>query len=252
VPTFFVQAGADRVGDLVQISGEDAWHMTKVLRLGPGATVTLIPEVGTECEAVLEQVAPEQVTARVLAARRSCPEPRAQLHVLQAVPKGPGMAEVCERLAELGASSIWPVLTERTIPKLEGEQAEGRQRRWQRVAKEAAQLARRHRAPAVHLPALLADAVAGLQQQEGGLQWLVLDQPSARVSLASVPWAPDEPTAIVVGPEGGLAPAELAAIQEVGGQAVSLGPRNLRTLLAASVAAVVLLQRAGDLEIRPR
>ncbi len=249
MPTFFVEAGADRVGELTQISGEDAWHMAKVLRLGRGATVTLIPEVGTECEAVLEEVTPQRVTARVLTSQRRSREPRAQLHVVQAIPKGTGMAEVCERLAELGASSIWPVLTERTIPRLEDGQAQGRQRRWQRVAREAAQLARRHRAPSVQRPLPLADAVASLRERERRLQWLVCDQPTAEASLASVRWAPDEPTALVVGPEGGLSPDELAAIRVVGGVAVSLGPRNLRTLLAASVAAVVLLQRAGDLEL---
>ncbi|MHB1575101.1 MAG: RsmE family RNA methyltransferase [Candidatus Dormibacteria bacterium] len=248
MPTFFVEAGADRVGDLVHISGDDAWHMSRVLRLGRGATVTLVPEVGTECEAVLEEVGPDLVSARVLAARRRAREPRAQLHILQAIPKGPGMAEVCERLAELGASSIWPVLTERTIPRLEEDQARARQLRWQRVAKEAAQLARRHRAPEVHHPMPLADVVKSLRQREAHLQWLACDQPSARTSISAVAWDPGEPTAIVVGPEGGLSPSELDAILESGGVAVSLGPRNLRTLLAASVATVVLLQRAGDLE----
>ncbi len=248
MPTFFVEAAETRVGDLLEISGDDAWHLAKVLRLGRGATITLVPAVGTECDALVEQVGPDRVLARVLAVCACSREPRANLHVVQAIPKGTGMAEVCERLAELGARSIWPVVTERTVPKLERERARARQLRWERVAKEAAQLSRRHRAPTVHGPRLLTEAVAELRHRDPACQWLICDQPAAKASLSSVPWSPDRPTAIVVGPEGGLSPTEIEAMLGNGAAVVSLGPRNLRTLLAATVAVAVLLHRSGDLE----
>ncbi len=248
MPTFFVEAGPEGVGNLINIDGDDAWHISRSLRLAPGARVTLVQEVGREREAVLEEVGPTRVVARVVAESTCQREPRARLHVLQAIPKGQGMTEVCERLAELGVMSVWPILTERTIPRLDPEQGRAKRVRWQRVAREAAQLARRHQAPRISDPLPLLHAVRAVRQQEESAQLLACDQRSAAVSLVSAPWDPSQATALVIGPEGGLAPAELDELRAEGAIAVSLGPRNLRTLLASTVAATVLLQRAGDLE----
>jgi 16S rRNA (uracil1498-N3)-methyltransferase len=160
------------------------------------------------------------------------------------------MAEVCERLTELGASSIWPVITDRTVPRLDSNKTAGRQARWQKIAREAAQLANRHAIPRVEPPLPLLSAISRLDDLIPTAQRLACDARNARLSLNSTPWDPTTPTVLLIGPEGGLSPAELERLAPLGFLTVSLGPRNLRTLLAGAVALTILLQRAGDLELQ--
>lgn len=250
MPTFFVEPAHVDQDRVAVISGEDALHISRSLRMRPGEEITLVCGLGREHRARLERVEPALVLARIFTSEDRHREPAAAIHVVQALPKGPGMAEVCERLTELGAASIWPVVTDRTIPRLDSNKAADRQARWQKVAKEAAQLAHRHAVPQVEAPLPLSAAAARLQSRFPSAQRLVCDAPSATMSLASAPWDPATPTVLLIGPEGGLSPEELESLSSLGFRAVSLGPRNLRTLLAGAVATTILLQRAGDLELR--
>lgn len=248
VPVFFVTSGQVSSSGEVRIGVPDAWHIAKVLRSRPGEMLTVVADDGTEYDVRLDRLEAEAVTGTVVASRRNRREPRAQVHLLQALPKGTGMAEVCERVAELGVSSVWPVLTQRSVPRLDPAAAASRLVRWQSIAREAAQLAGRHRVPVVHALIPILGAVEMLQAEVPRVQLLVCHGDELRQGLATVAWTADQPTALLVGPEGGFSPEEVQQLAERGARPVSLGPRNLRTVLAGVVAITVLLARAGDLE----
>ncbi|HVB54503.1 MAG TPA: RsmE family RNA methyltransferase [Candidatus Acidoferrales bacterium] len=248
MPLFFVPAGQVSSTGEVQILDRDAWHISRVLRSRQGELVTVVMEDGSEHDVRLETLGTDQVTGMIVATRRTRREAKAQLHLLQALPKGQGMAAVCEQVAELGAITIWPVLTERTIPKPEPEQAVLRRERWRTISREAAQLAGRHRIPEVHRIAPVLESLQNLHQAEPKLQAFTCHDGELRQGLNSVAWDSQLPTAILIGPEGGFTAAEVQELASQGSWPVSLGPRNLRTTLAAVVALTVLLARAGDLE----
>jgi 16S rRNA (uracil1498-N3)-methyltransferase len=248
MPLFFVPPGQVSPSGQVRILDKDAWHISRVLRSRQGELVTVVVEDGTEHDVRLESLGPDQVTGVIVASRRTRREANAQIHLIQALPKGQGMAGVCERVAELGAASIWPVLTQRTIPRLEPEQGSARSERWQTIAREAAQLAGRHRFPQVRFPVPILEALQILRVAEPKLQAFTCHDGELRQGLSSVAWDSNLPTAVLIGPEGGFTPGEVQELASHGARPVSLGPRNLRSTLAGAVALTVLLARAGDLE----
>jgi 16S rRNA (uracil1498-N3)-methyltransferase len=251
VPIFFVDRTQVGAGGEVRIRGRDAWHISKVLRSRRGDLATIVVDHGVEHDIRLDQLGPDEVVGSIVASRSGGREPRAQIHVVQGLPKGQGMSEICERLAELGAASIWPAFTARSVPRLDGHAASTRKQRWQTIAKEAAQLAGRHQVPPVHKPAPLLEVVAELQAHNPGLQLLACHGSELAPALTAIPWTVGSPTGLLIGPEGGFSPEEVEQLAGVGAGLVSLGPRNLRTVLAGLVATTVLLARSRDLEPQP-
>jgi len=248
MPLFFVPAGQVSATGEVQIRDRDAWHISRVLRSRQGELVTVVVEDGTEHDVRLETLSADEVTGVIVATRRTRREAKARLHLVQALPKGQGMASVCEQVSELGVLSIWPALTERTIARPTADQAAVRAERWQTISREAAQLAERHRVPEVRPLAPILDALQDLKRAEPQLQAFICHDGEVRQGLNSVAWDSSLPTVVLVGPEGGFTAAEVQELASHGARPVSLGRRNLRTTLAAVVALTVLLARAGDLE----
>jgi 16S rRNA (uracil1498-N3)-methyltransferase len=241
VPRFFLPAGAVDGGHAV-IEGSDAAHLVRSLRARPGERVVVVEAGGVEHGVVLEEVEPGRARGRVEWSRPATGEPRARVHVLQAL-TAEGMDVAVEALAEVGAAEVWPVLTRRTVARPGPERAARRVERWRAIAREAAALAGRAAPVPVHPPRPLDDAIAALPP---GTRVLACATGAGR-PLAAVE-GDGRPLALVIGPEGGLAAEEVAAIVAAGGEEVHLGPRVLRARLAGAVALGVLLGRLGDLD----
>ena len=248
MPHFYTTQRDLDVGATVQFSDQDAWHLSRVLRCRPGEIVTVVAEEGVEHEVRLDTLAADAVAGTVVASRRARREPRARIHVIQALPKGPGMTACCEQLTEVGVASIRPVLTHNTVARPDAAAAARRLERWRTVTREAAQLARRHRIPPVAELRPLVDSLRDLRDQEPSLQMFVCHEGEQRQSLASAPFERDQPCAVCIGPEGGFLLDEVQQLVALGARPVTLGPRVLRTTLAGVVAVTALLTRSGDLE----
>ncbi len=248
MPLFYTHQPDLAPGATVHLRGQDAWHISRALRCRPGEVITVVAEEGVEHEVRLDTLEPDAVAGTVVASRRARREPRARIHVVQALPKGPGMAACCEQLTEVGAAGIWPVLTRNTVARPEAAAAARRLERWRAVTREAAQLARRHRVPPVAELRPLADTLRHLRDREPTLQMFVCHEGEQRQSLASAPFERDQPCAVCIGPEGGFLLEEVQELVALGARPVTLGPRVLRTTLAGVVAVTALLARSGDLE----
>ncbi len=241
MPRFFLPAGAVGGGRAV-IEGADATHLARSLRARPGERVVVVDAGGVEHGVLLEEVEPACARGRVEWSRPATGEPHARVHVLQALP-AEGMDAAVEALAEVGAAEVWPVLTRRTVARPAPERAVRRVERWQAIAREAAALAGRAAPVPVHPLQPLAAALAALP---GGTRVLACAT-GAGAALSAVT-GDGRRLALVIGPEGGLAPEELAMIRNSGGEDVHLGPRVLRARLAGAVALGVLLARLGELD----
>jgi 16S rRNA (uracil1498-N3)-methyltransferase len=149
---------------------------------------------------------------------------------------------VVQKATELGVARLVPVLTERSIVRLDEEQSERKSSHWRAIAIAACEQCGRNRLPEVALPARLGEL---LREPAGGSVRLLLS-PSATRRIEDVP-RPAGGATVLIGPEGGLSDEEQAAAQAAGFTAVNLGPRVLRTETAA-IATLTLLQREfGDL-----
>ena len=239
MPRFFISA---LQGDRAVVEGADAAHLARSLRVRPGEEVRVVDGDGLEHGIAVEEVGGGRVAGRVTWTRPATGEPRLCVHVLQALPRD-GMDEAVEAMCEVGAAAIHPVVTDRCTARPDAARSAARVRRWRTIALQAAQLAGRVRPPHIFDVASLDDALTALPAGAGVVA-LTLDAP---VALRSVEVAA-ESVALVVGPEGGLSPAERERLAAAGAVAAHLGARTLRARLAGSVAVALLLQQAGDLD----
>ena len=245
VPRFFVPA--DQVaGGRGELRGADAAHAARSLRVRVGEVVVLVDDGGTEHALRVDAVTPDLVAGPLEWSRPAGGEPRCPVHVLQALPQQ-GMDEALAALVEAGATDIHPVLTARAVARPEGQRAATRVERWRAVAREAAGLAHRGRVPDVRPLLRLDTALSGLPL---GTTLLACSLDGAVPIAAAVTAAPTS-LALVIGPEGGLSPEELAALGARGAITVHLGPRVLPARRAGAVAVALALQAMGDLAVSP-
>jgi len=221
----------------VRLTGLKAHKLVHVLRSRTGDALEVFDGAGAAFDASVVEVG-EGLVVLALGPARRAPGLR-PVTIVQALPKGDRLEWVLEKGTELGASAFWPVVSERTVVKLSGRE-EVKRARWQRVVDEAARQCGRTEVPTVHAPGPLLEVA----RQLGG-QVLVLDEEERTLRLSDA--AGVGPLALVVGPEGGLARAEVAALVAGGAVTVSLGPAILRTETAALAALAVLRHLEGTL-----
>jgi 16S rRNA (uracil1498-N3)-methyltransferase len=213
-----------------------------VLRLRAKAALTLFNGRGGEYAASIERVQGSKVTVAVGEHERIERESPFPLTLAQGVSRGERMDLVVQKATELGVARLVPVLTERSIVRLDAEQSDRKSSHWRAVAIAACEQCGRNRLPEVVLPARLHEF---LRQPAGDSVRLLLS-PLAQLRIEDVP-RPAHGVTVLIGPEGGLADAEQEDALTAGFAAVNLGPRVLRTETAA-IAALTLLQREfGDL-----
>lgn len=237
----YVDAALESGARLV-LSGSAAGHLTRVLRLRPGATLTLFNGQGGEYAASIERVQKSKVTVAVgehQPLERESPFP---LTLAQGVSRGERMDLVVQKATELGAARLVPVLTERSIVRLDEERSDRKSSHWRAIAIAACEQCGRNRLPEVTLPARLAEFLRASPAEDTRL----LLSPEATQRIEDVP-RPQRGATVLIGPEGGLTAEEQQSALANGFVAVRLGPRVLRTETAA-IAALTLLQREfGDL-----
>lgn len=217
-------------------------HLLQVLRLRPGAELTLFDGRGGEYRARLLNA--ERRGARVAVGEwrdRECESPLA-VTLLQGVARGERMDLIVQKSVELGVTRIVPVLTAFSVVRLDGGQAGKRREHWQAVANSACEQCGRNRVPEVATPVGLAAGLAALAA--GGVRAVL--EPDAAVTLADAARGCTAAT-LLIGPEGGLSPEELTLAAAHGFTACRLGPRVLRAETAPLAALALLQAMAGDL-----
>ena len=239
-------------GSIVDLPRETGAHLVKVLRARSGDEVVLFNGDGREFTGAVEKVQGSRVSASIGAARNVDRESPFQLTLVQCVPRGDRMDFIVQKATELGIVRIIPVLSQRSVVRLDESQSVSKQVHWRAVAVSACEQCGRNRLPSVAAPQPLLNYLGALPPANESLR-LVLEPEHARrtergahsldiASPQSVSHAE-----IAIGPEGGFAPEELEAFDLSLFSRVSLGPRVLRTETAAIAAIVVLQARFGDM-----
>ncbi len=227
-------------GETAVLTGGEAHHAATVKRLAVGESVLLSDGRGGLAEARASQVSPDRVVFQVLS-RSALPRPEPWLVVVQALPKGERAELAVELLTELGVDEIVPWSAARSIGQWRGDRIVKGVAKWQRAAQAAAKQSRRARVPLV---TELADSGLVATRIAAARTALLLheeaDQPLARLDVPA-----EGELVLVVGPEGGLSPAELTLFGERGGRPVRLGTEVLRTSTAGAAALAVLSVAVG-------
>jgi 16S rRNA (uracil1498-N3)-methyltransferase len=196
----------------------------QVLRLQPGAALTLFNGAGGEWSArVLRMGARQEVDVAIEAHQPLSRELPLPVTLALGMPANERMDTLVEKAAELGAAALQPLITERSVLRLAGERAERRREHWQGVAIAACEQCGRTSVPAV---APVRPFAAWLDElPPGGTRWLLSLDADARALPAQPPAGA---LTVLSGPEGGLSPTEQQVARAAGFVPLSLGPRVLR------------------------
>ncbi|MFN7932469.1 MAG: RsmE family RNA methyltransferase [Bryobacteraceae bacterium] len=216
-----------------EIHGDDAMHLTRVLRVEVGHRYE-ISDNRQLYLAEVEEARKQHVVFRVLEKLETRPAP-VRMHLFAALIKFDHFEWTLEKATELGVARITPVLSERVEKGL--DKATGkRMERWLRILKESAQQSRRWWLPEMDEPVKFSRLLL-----EDGLR-LVLEESVAPALLSVLPEArsPEDEVKLLVGPEGGWADHERVELTEAGWKAVSLGPTVLRAETAAAAGLAVV------------
>lgn len=230
-------------GAEVKLPPAGAYHVLRVLRMRAGAPLVVFDGSGGSFQAEIAHVDGEQVTARLMHRSPDTVESPLKITLVQGVSRSERMDWTLQKATELGAAAIAPVLTARSVVRLDEKQTAKKQLHWRGIVIAACEQCGRTRVPNVAAPMPLRSYFANVRKE--GLR-LVLS-PSAPGSLAGLASLPSK-VELLIGPEGGLDDDELAAARTAGFTPVRLGPRVLRTETAAVVALSVLQALWGDLQ----
>ena len=220
-----------------------ASHVARVLRLRAGAPLVLFDGSGADFRGEIVAVEGDRVRVRVGERTAGLRESPLALTLVQAVSRGERMDWTLQKATELGVRRIQPVLSARSVVRLDEQQAGRKLRHWQAIVAGACEQCGRSVLPEVRAPLELSRFLA--ESSRDG-QRLVLS-PGGPASLAGLASASAR-VELLIGPEGGLDDAELDAAGRAGFAPVRLGPRVLRTETAGIVALAVLQALWGDLQ----
>jgi 16S rRNA (uracil1498-N3)-methyltransferase len=266
------------------IDGDDAHHLSRVMRAVPGDKVICCDGKGRSVLAAVTLVGKDEVTAEIVEELAETNEAALDVWIAQSLPKGDKLETVIQKCTEVGAAGFLPFLSERTIVQYDAKKEEKRRSRWQKIAKEAAEQAHRSLIPEVTAPlswkellrqAGEADLALICYELEDGMHLRsLLTREAGRIELSGGTCVPvtevkqgeqgiqreqesqAHPTSaptpkprilVIVGPEGGFSEREIAEATSAGCLASGLGRRILRTETAGLVALACILYEYGEM-----
>lgn len=226
------------------VTGEDASHIAKSLRMKEGEEITLCTEDGRRHRCVIRSADRDAVTVKILSSTVCEQEPSADILLFVALLKGDKFDDVVQKAVELGAVSVTPFLSARCISRPDEKAMKKKIDRWQKIAAGAASQSRRGRIPSVNpcvdikeLPRLLSDCDKAVVLYECGGEPL-----SGLISRK------DKRIALITGAEGGFEEEEIKTLQQAGVRVATLGKRILRAQTAPVAALCAAMLLTGNLE----
>ncbi len=233
-------------GAQVRLSAEQAHQISHVLRLKPGDAIVVLDDSGAQYDVTLTSIAPREAVGQVMNKYQAGGEPATQLTLFQSLLVREKFEWVLQKGTEVGVARFVPVLTERSIVR-DKRIEESKRNRWRHIMTEAAEQSHRGRIPQLEQAVTFDEAI----RQSADFDRCLIAALSHKAVLlrdALQGIKKGGSVALMIGPEGGFTPEEMAAACERGAVPMSLGPRVLRTETAAVVAAALILYERGDME----
>lgn len=223
-------------GSRLLLTGREAYHGAHVLRVRTGDPVTVLDGAGKHFSCLVTQVTRHEVALDVTQVRTS-PPPRAQITLLQGIPKGKTFDLIIQKATELGAAQVIPLVTRRTIRQIADDSAAEKSEKWQLIAIEAIKQCGSSWLMVVEAPATPAGFLARGAKFEMPL--LASLQPGSEHprrcfdAFRAKHGRNPQSLCVWIGPEGDFTPEEVDQITAAGCQPITLGPSVLRTDTAA-------------------
>ena len=229
----------------MSITGVDAKHIGKVLRMQPGDKLQIVSDDGVSALAEVTAISETTVIVRCLEVLAESHEPAVKITLAQGLAKGEKMDFIIQKAVELGAYSIVPVAMEHSVVRLDGAKADKKVERWQKIAEAAAKQSKRDIIPQVQAVQSVSQMLANNNCKTKIIAYECEDRMSLKTALREAGQLDD--LLLIIGPEGGISEGELSKAREAGAVPVSLGRRILRAETAGLVAMSAIFYETGDL-----
>ncbi len=240
MPRFFTEHGDENE---IVITGEDARHIGRSLRMRPGEQLTVCAE-GIDYDCEITRITDSEVYLHPLHIAPCAAEPTVRVTLYQAVPKQDKLAEIVQKTTELGIYRIVPVLTSRCVARPSKAEFEKKRQRLQKIAHAAAKQSGRGIIPEVGALLTWREALAALQTEDCAV---MLYEEQGGVRFGEVPLAGAKNIGLFIGSEGGISEEEAAEAENAGISRVWLGNRILRCETAPTAALSILMYLTQNL-----
>lgn len=235
---------SENIGETHLITGEDAVHITKALRMSVGEVITICDSSKNEHLCKIERINSDGVFVRELSVSECMNEPSIEVTIFPALTKGDKMENVIQKAVELGAYRIVPILTDRCVSRPDRKAAVKKQQRYQKIASQAAMQSRRAFIPEVCSFIDLKKAAEMLREFDK----TILFYEGGGKPLRELITPDDTRIALFTGPEGGFEEREVEYLTENGAQTATLGKRILRAETAPLAALSAVMFHTLNLE----
>ena len=234
MPRFFVNK--ENINEeKILISGSDAHHIARSLRMAEGDGVTVCDGEGMEYDCTLVRIRDEECECKILAKAESERESPVSITLCMAYPKGDKLEVVIQKAVELGASRIVPFESSRCIKRPKAEKIDKQLARLNKIAEEAAKQCGRARIPVVAAPCSFGAMLTEAKKSSLALLCYEDERGTSIKKVLTECQKPDS-IAVIIGSEGGFSPEEAEAAVSEGAVAVTLGKRILRCETAPAFA----------------
>ena len=231
-------------GDTAVLTGQEAHHVARVLRMRIGDELTLCDGAGTDYVCRITAIDNGEVQANVLYRAPTASEPTTSVTLYQGLPKSEKMDLIVQKCVEIGITRIVPVATARSIVKLNATEGAKKQARWQKIAASAAEQSGRGIVPEVTEPVSFKQLLSRISAEN-----TVVFYEGGGESLATLVNEDTRQVSLVVGPEGGFEVDEIEQLKAEGACVATLGKRILRCETAPLVALSVVMQLTGNMNL---
>lgn len=237
----------------IKITGEDVKHIKNVLRLKEGDNLLLCDGCQTDYKCRINKIHDNEIIASIINSEQSKTEPPVEITLFQCLPKSDKFEFIIQKSVELGVKKIIPIISERTVIRIDNEREAFRKKeRWQKIAYEAAKQCGRGIIPEISMPEKFENTIKQIgefklkiipyeKENKRGIKALLKDKAinNQNKDILKI--------AILIGPEGGFTEEEVDLATKNSFHSVSLGPRILRTDTAGLNVISVLMYEFEDI-----
>jgi 16S rRNA (uracil1498-N3)-methyltransferase len=227
------------------ITGQDAKHIAKVLRMLPNDKIIFTDGQGKDYISIITKISLDEIILEIKESHDSECESPVKISVFQGMLKDKKMDTLIRHLTELGISKWIPLFCERAIPKPDQKKIDTRIQRWEKISKEALKQCNRSALPIIKKPVAFSDIIKGASQFD--LKIIFWEDATASVKKLSQKTKDIKSICIMIGPEGGFSEEEANLAKEAGFEICSLGPRILRAETASITACSLIQHYFGDI-----
>ena len=228
----------------VAIQGQDARHITRVLRLQVGDKLILVAPDGSTGIGEITNLG-DEVTLQLIETIIEEKEAPVNVYLAQGLPKSDKMDYIVQKAVELGVRGVYPMAAEHCVVQYDQAKQKTRRERWQKIAVEAAKQCGRAVVPVVEPVASLASILASVDPET--IVLMLYEGQAAQGLKQALAERPGKSYLLLIGPEGGFSAKEVALCENHGVMVVTMGPRILRTETAALAGVAVVMYEYGDL-----